>query len=97
MVLYYRSGDVDSLNMSVVDQNSSGWFLDAYSLIDEGYSRCIRYSKGGKQSRLKCRFKRQCFRISKSYSSANASAATDGGNVDKQNADRPSKVRRPGV
>lgn len=83
--------------MSVVVHNSAGWFLDACSLVDEGYSRCIRLSKGGKQSRLKCRFKWQCFRISKSYSSANVSAATDGGNVDKQNTDKPTKVKRPGV
>lgn len=95
--LYLLSGDVASLNMSVVVQNSTGWFLDTCSLIDEGYSRCIRHSKGGKQSRLKCRFKGQCFRINKSYSSANASAATDGGNVDKQNTDKPTKVKRPGV
>lgn len=81
--------------MSVVVQNSAGWFLDTCSLIDEGYSRCIRHNKGGKRSRLKCRFKRQCFRLSKSYS--NASAATDGGNMDKQNTDKPTKVKRPGL
>lgn len=79
--------------MSVVVQNSAGWFLDACSLIDQSHSSCIRHSKDGKQSAFKCRFKRQCFRVNKSYCSAQASAVTDGGIASVlPSCDKPPKV-----
>lgn len=79
--------------MSVVVQNSAGWFLDACSFIDQGHSSCMRYSKDGKQSGFKCCFKRQCFRANKSYCSAHASAVTDGGMADVlPNSDKLPKV-----
>lgn len=79
--------------MSVVVQNSAGWFLDACSFIDQGHSSCMRYSKDGKQSGFKCCFKRQCFRANKSYCSAHASAVTDGGMADVlPNSDKHPKV-----
>lgn len=78
--------------MAVV-QNTEGWVLDACSLIDQGYSRCIRF-KDNRQSRVRCSFKRQCFHILKSYCSVNASAAADGGNTGMlQKTDKPSKVK----
>lgn len=79
--------------MSVVVQNSAGWFLDACSFIDQGHSSCRRYSKDGKQSGFKCCFKRQCFRAQKSYGSACASAVTDGPTADVlPNCDKRRKV-----
>ncbi|XP_075903502.1 N(6)-adenine-specific methyltransferase METTL4 isoform X2 [Nelusetta ayraudi] len=81
--------------MSVVVQNSAGWFLDACSFIDQGHSSCMRYSKDGKQSGFKCCFKRQCFRANKSYCSAHASAVTDGGMADVlPNSDKLPKKRK---
>ncbi|XP_070709312.1 N(6)-adenine-specific methyltransferase METTL4 [Pempheris klunzingeri] len=76
--------------MSVVAQDSQGWVLDACSLIDQGYSRCIRY-KDDQKSHVKCRFKSQCFHILKSH----YGAAADGGSTDVlQKADKPSKKRK---
>ncbi|XP_073343957.1 N(6)-adenine-specific methyltransferase METTL4 [Pagrus major] len=80
--------------MSVVVQNSQGWVLDACSLIDQGYSSCIRF-KDNHKSRVKCCFKRQYFYILKSHNSVNKSAATDGGNTDMlQKTDKPPKKRK---
>lgn len=79
--------------MSVVVQNCAGWFLDACSLIDQGHSSCMRHSKDGKQSAFKCRFKRQCFGVSKSYCRAHASAVSDGGIAEVlPSCDKPPKV-----
>ncbi|XP_070842327.1 N(6)-adenine-specific methyltransferase METTL4 [Chaetodon trifascialis] len=80
--------------MSVVCQNTQGSILNACSLIDQAYSRCIRF-KDKQKSRVECRFKRQCFRILKSYHSVNASAAVGGGNTDMlQETDKPAKKRK---
>lgn len=66
--------------------------MDACSLIDQGYSQCIRF-KDTQKSRFKCCFKKQCFHIFKSYCSANASAAVGGRNTDTlQETDKPAKV-----
>uniref|UniRef100_UPI0037E847B3 N(6)-adenine-specific methyltransferase METTL4 n=1 Tax=Semicossyphus pulcher TaxID=241346 RepID=UPI0037E847B3 len=67
--------------MSVVMQNSQGCVLDACSLIDQWYSRCIRL-KDNKKSHVRCRFKRQCFQILKSHYCLNADAAVNVGNAD---------------
>nr|XP_046226940.1 N(6)-adenine-specific methyltransferase METTL4 [Scatophagus argus] len=79
--------------MSVVFQSSHGWVLDACSLIDEGYSPCVRF-KDNRKSPVKCRFKRQCFHIAKSHCGVN-DAAAGGGNADMlQKTDKPSKKRK---
>lgn len=79
--------------MSVVVLNTQGWVLDAHSLIDQGYSRCIRLKIY--KSHLKCRFKRQCFQTVKSHYSVTASAAVGGGSSDiLQKTDKPSKVNQ---
>lgn len=57
--------------------------LDACSLIDQEYSRCIRW-RDNQKSHIKCHFKRQCFQISKSHDSVKATATVDGGNSDMQ-------------
>ncbi|XP_056155200.1 N(6)-adenine-specific methyltransferase METTL4 [Lampris incognitus] len=67
--------------MSITHQNMKGWVLDACSLIDRGHSRCIRLSRDPK-ARFGYRFKRQCFRITKSYYGANSSSADAGSNSD---------------
>ncbi|XP_070784535.1 N(6)-adenine-specific methyltransferase METTL4 [Enoplosus armatus] len=80
--------------MSVVVQNTQGWVLDACSLIDQGYSPCVRF-KDNQKSHVRCRFKRQCFQILKSHYSVSASAAVDGGNTDMlQKTDKPPKKRK---
>nr|QNQ79773.1 mettl4 [Siniperca chuatsi] len=80
--------------MSVVVQNTQGWVLDAGSLIDQGYSRCIRF-KDNQKSHVRCRFKGQCFQILKSHYSARTSAAVDRGNTDMlQKTDKPTKKRK---
>lgn len=79
--------------MSVVGQNTQGWVLDACSLTDQSYSRCIRL-KDNQKSLVTCRFKRQCFQILQSHYSVSASAAVDGANTDMvQKPDKPSKVK----
>ncbi|XP_029313477.1 methyltransferase-like protein 4 [Cottoperca gobio] len=82
--------------MSVVVVNTQGWVLDAHSLIDKGYSRCIRLRDNNNQkSHVEFCFKSRCFQILKSHLSENASAATDGGNADTlQKTDKPSKKRK---
>ncbi|XP_049912022.1 N(6)-adenine-specific methyltransferase METTL4 [Epinephelus moara] len=81
--------------MSVVAVCTRGWVVDARSLIDRGYSRCIRLTDKNQKTHVKCRFKRQCFQILTSHYSERASAALDGGNTDTlQRADRPSKKRK---
>ncbi|XP_019728285.1 methyltransferase-like protein 4 isoform X3 [Hippocampus comes] len=52
--------------MSVVVENTHGWLLDACSLIDQDYVRCFRLQDELK-SEFVARFKRQYFRILKSY------------------------------
>ncbi|XP_038585989.1 N(6)-adenine-specific methyltransferase METTL4 [Micropterus salmoides] len=80
--------------MSVVGQNTQGWVLDACSLTDQSYSRCIRL-KDNQKSLVTCRFKRQCFQILQSHYSVSASAAVDGANTDMvQKPDKPSKKRK---
>ncbi|XP_023264079.1 methyltransferase-like protein 4 [Seriola lalandi dorsalis] len=80
--------------MAVVVQSSEGWVLDACSLIDQGYSRCIRW-RNGRKSQVKCRFKRRCFQILKSHYCVNASVAVEGGNTDTlQKVNKPSKKRK---
>lgn len=82
-----------ALEMSVVVQNSAGWFLDACSFIDHGHSSCTRHGKDGKRSVFECRFKRQCFRVNKSYGGARARAVTDAGMADElPSCDKPPKV-----
>ncbi len=83
--------------MSVLVQNTEGWFVDACSLIDRGYSRCLRF-QDKQNSRVTCRFKRQCFHILKSHCSVNACAAVDGGNADMlQKTEQPLKVNPAGI
>uniref|UniRef100_A0A3Q1FDH5 Methyltransferase 4, N6-adenosine n=1 Tax=Acanthochromis polyacanthus TaxID=80966 RepID=A0A3Q1FDH5_9TELE len=65
--------------MSVLFHSNRGWFVDPRSLIDRGYSPCIRWRETQK-CHVKCCFKRQCFQILKSYYNVSASAAVDGGN-----------------
>ncbi|XP_068604260.1 N(6)-adenine-specific methyltransferase METTL4 [Brachionichthys hirsutus] len=67
--------------MSVVCENSRGWVLDSRSLIDQGYSHCIR-SEDDRKSSVQCRFKEQCFRVLKSHICVAPSACVDGGNTD---------------
>ncbi|KAF1373131.1 hypothetical protein PFLUV_G00257140 [Perca fluviatilis] len=79
--------------MAVVVLNTQGWVLDARSLIDQGYSRCIRFINNNQKSHINCLFKRQCFQNVKSHYSA--SDAVDGGNTDMlQKTDKPSKKRK---
>ncbi|XP_059182786.1 N(6)-adenine-specific methyltransferase METTL4 isoform X2 [Centropristis striata] len=83
--------------MSVVVESTQGWVLDARSLIDQGYSRCIRLRNHNNQkSHVKCRFKRQCFQVLKSHCNVSASAAAvEGGNADMlQKTDKQSKKRK---
>uniref|UniRef100_A0A3P8T843 Methyltransferase 4, N6-adenosine n=1 Tax=Amphiprion percula TaxID=161767 RepID=A0A3P8T843_AMPPE len=78
--------------MSVLFHSIRGWFVDPRSLIDRGYSRCIQWRETQK-SHVKCRFKRQCFQILKSYYNVPASAAVDGGNKEMlQKTEKPPKV-----
>uniref|UniRef100_A0A3Q2QN71 Methyltransferase 4, N6-adenosine n=1 Tax=Fundulus heteroclitus TaxID=8078 RepID=A0A3Q2QN71_FUNHE len=80
--------------MSVVLQNSSGWVLDARSLIDRGYERCVRCT-GHLKSRVKCSFKRQCFQISKSHYNVSGAATVDGKHTAvMQKTDKRSKKRK---
>ncbi|TDG97436.1 hypothetical protein EPR50_G00225630 [Perca flavescens] len=79
--------------MAVVVLNTQGWVLDARSLIDQGYSRCIRFRNNNQKSHIKCLFKRQCFQNVNSHYSA--SDAVDGGNTDMlQKTEKPSKKRK---
>ncbi|XP_008306488.1 methyltransferase-like protein 4 isoform X1 [Cynoglossus semilaevis] len=77
--------------MAVVTECSHGWVLDLCPVIDQGYSHCIRLTDGGK-SHVRCRFKRQCFQISKSHGSADVITSVGEGNVDKIN--KPLKKRK---
>ncbi|XP_051796594.1 N(6)-adenine-specific methyltransferase METTL4 isoform X1 [Acanthochromis polyacanthus] len=80
--------------MSVLFHSNRGWFVDPRSLIDRGYSPCIRWRETQK-SHVKCRFKRQCFQILKSYYNVSASAAVDGGNKEMlQKTEKPPKKRK---
>ncbi|XP_040922105.1 N(6)-adenine-specific methyltransferase METTL4 isoform X2 [Toxotes jaculatrix] len=80
--------------MAVVVQSGHGWVLDACSLIDRGYSRCVRW-RGDLKSHVKCRFKRQCFHLLKCHYSVNACAAVDGGNTDMlEKINKPTKKRK---
>lgn len=88
-----RALQFSTSEMAVVVQNCAGWFLDACLFIDQGHSSCMRNSKDGTQSSFKCGFKRQYFRVNKSYCSAHASAVTDGGIADVlPSCDKPPKV-----
>uniref|UniRef100_A0A3Q1GJC4 Methyltransferase 4, N6-adenosine n=1 Tax=Acanthochromis polyacanthus TaxID=80966 RepID=A0A3Q1GJC4_9TELE len=78
--------------MSVLFHSNRGWFVDPRSLIDRGYSPCIRWRETQK-CHVKCCFKRQCFQILKSYYNVSASAAVDGGNKEMlQKTEKPPKV-----
>ncbi|XP_072234935.1 N(6)-adenine-specific methyltransferase METTL4 [Leuresthes tenuis] len=80
--------------MSVLFQSSSGWVLDAHSLIDQSNARCVRWADKHK-SRVKCSFKKQCFQILKSHYCQSASTDVDGGNAEVlQKTDKPSKKRK---
>ncbi|XP_069552444.1 N(6)-adenine-specific methyltransferase METTL4 [Brachyistius frenatus] len=80
--------------MAVVLQSSPGWVLEARSLIDRGYARCIRW-RDKEKSHVQCSFKRQCFQVSKSRCSVTAGAAVNGANADMlQKTDKPSKKRK---
>ncbi|XP_077592271.1 N(6)-adenine-specific methyltransferase METTL4 [Stigmatopora nigra] len=74
--------------MSVVVENTHGWFLDACSLIDQGYVSCFR-RRGESRSEKVGRFKRQYFRILKRYGNASKSNDPDHKN---QDAEKPQKV-----
>uniref|UniRef100_A0A3B5AAD5 Methyltransferase like 4 n=1 Tax=Stegastes partitus TaxID=144197 RepID=A0A3B5AAD5_9TELE len=78
--------------MSVLLQSDQGWFVDPRSLIDRGYSPCIRW-RDTQKSHVECRFNKQCFQILKSHYSVPAGAAVDGGNADMlQKTGKPPKV-----
>ncbi|XP_037613573.1 N(6)-adenine-specific methyltransferase METTL4 [Sebastes umbrosus] len=78
--------------MSVVVQNKQGSVLDARSLIDQGYSRCIRLRDS---KHVRCCFKRQCFQVLSSHYSVSSSAAVEAGNKDVlQKTDKPPKKRK---
>ncbi|XP_041669767.1 N(6)-adenine-specific methyltransferase METTL4 [Cheilinus undulatus] len=80
--------------MSVVVANKHGWVVDACSLIDQWYSRCIQIKKTHK-SDMKCRYKRQCFQISKSHFDVKVDAAVEGENSERlQKTDKPPKKRK---
>ncbi|XP_012773395.3 N(6)-adenine-specific methyltransferase METTL4 [Maylandia zebra] len=80
--------------MSVVLHGSLGWVLDSCSLIDRGYSPCIRWRENQK-SALKCSFKRQCFQVFKSYYNENNRADVDAGNTEVlKKTCKPSKKRK---
>ncbi|XP_051796329.1 N(6)-adenine-specific methyltransferase METTL4-like isoform X2 [Acanthochromis polyacanthus] len=80
--------------MSVLVHSNRGWFVDPRSLIDRGYSPCIRWRETQK-CHVKCCFKRQCFQILKSYYNVSASAAVDGGNKEMlQKTEKPPKKRK---
>lgn len=79
--------------MSVKVHNTEGWVLDTGSLIDRGYSRCIRFTDH-KNTFVKCHFKKQCFNVCKSYGIVSSSAAADEGNSDVlQKTDKLTKVK----
>ncbi|XP_061778183.1 N(6)-adenine-specific methyltransferase METTL4 isoform X3 [Nerophis ophidion] len=52
--------------MSVVAKGGRGWCLDACSLIDQGYEKCLT-REGDNWSKVKARFKRRCFHIIKPH------------------------------
>ncbi|XP_030611808.1 methyltransferase-like protein 4 [Archocentrus centrarchus] len=79
--------------MSAMVQGNPGWVLDTCSHIDRGYSPCIRWRENHK-SHVKCRFKRRCFQVIKSYYSENTSAAVDAGNEDVLQTCKSSKKRK---
>ncbi|XP_034026818.1 N(6)-adenine-specific DNA methyltransferase METTL4 [Thalassophryne amazonica] len=80
--------------MSVVVHDTHGFVLDARALIDQGYSRCVRWTENLK-SYVKCRFKSQYFQLLKSYYNTSISSAVDKGKTDIfQEADLPRKVKR---
>ncbi|XP_074549063.1 N(6)-adenine-specific methyltransferase METTL4 [Halichoeres trimaculatus] len=80
--------------MSTVCSNKLGWVVDACSLIDRWYSPCVRF-KDSQKSHVKCRFKKQYFRILKSYYNVRADAAVDGGNIETlQETSKLSKKRK---
>lgn len=82
-----------SLIMSVLVQSTQGCVLDALSLIDQGYLRCIRW-RGAQKSHARCCFKRQCYQVLKSYYTVTASASPHEGNTDMlQRNDKPTKVK----
>ncbi|KAM3843328.1 N(6)-adenine-specific methyltransferase METTL4 [Diretmus argenteus] len=80
--------------MAVVFENTTGWVLDACSLIDRGHSRCIQWREG-QQSHIKCCFKRQCFEVLKSHFSAESSGVLDSDMIAKTDTlFKPSKKRK---
>uniref|UniRef100_A0A8C6TYB0 Methyltransferase like 4 n=1 Tax=Neogobius melanostomus TaxID=47308 RepID=A0A8C6TYB0_9GOBI len=66
--------------MSVVFQSSLGWVVDPCSLIDQSYSRCIRWSEKHKEP-VQCNFKRQCFKTIISHINEKKCEAVNAGNV----------------
>lgn len=82
--------------MSVLVQTSQGWLLDPGSLLDRGYSPCVRF-KDHKKTFVKCHFKKQCFNVCQSYVGVSSSnVAPDGGSADVlQKAEPLTKVNGP--
>ncbi|XP_057681008.1 N(6)-adenine-specific methyltransferase METTL4 isoform X1 [Corythoichthys intestinalis] len=81
--------------MSLVIEDTHGWLLDACSLIDQGYTSCFR-RRSELQSEMVGRFKKQYFRILKSYGiQSKNNNNPDNKNLDvSQNVERPPKKRK---
>ncbi|XP_053268635.1 N(6)-adenine-specific methyltransferase METTL4 [Pleuronectes platessa] len=76
--------------MSVLVQSEHGCVLDSRSLIDQGFTRCLRW-KDGQRSHVQCRFKGQWFQMCRSHEAA----AVDAGHVEVlQKANKPAKKRK---
>ncbi|XP_061821749.1 N(6)-adenine-specific methyltransferase METTL4 [Nerophis lumbriciformis] len=79
--------------MSVVVEGGCGWCLDACSLIDQGYEKCLT-REGDTQSKVKARFKRRCFLILKPHCGVKPGAAAVEENVKLEML--PKKRKRKG-
>ncbi|XP_051909655.1 N(6)-adenine-specific methyltransferase METTL4 isoform X2 [Hippocampus zosterae] len=83
--------------MSVVVENTHGWLLDACLLIDQDYVRCFRLHDELK-SEFVARFKRQYFRILKSYGGGDNKISNHNVHAVKQDVlqrqERPPKKRK---
>ncbi|CAL1597157.1 unnamed protein product [Knipowitschia caucasica] len=52
--------------MAVVAEGAAGWVLDTSSLLDQSYSRCIRWA-GAHKTAVTCRCKSHCFQTLRSH------------------------------
>ncbi|XP_061660751.1 N(6)-adenine-specific methyltransferase METTL4 isoform X2 [Syngnathoides biaculeatus] len=81
--------------MSVLVEGSHGWLLDARSLIDKGYVRCLKRQGELKAELMEARFKSTYFQISKRHGIHNNHDKSHSDHQDpSQKPERPPKKRK---